>query len=438
MLETVDHFIDRNAERVLTPQEIEGLEKPHRVNTYVEMTEDGPVVITRTQHTMGKDGSGGGMKLKEVGRDMPLDEMKRLSAIESLGLGTLMTLKSLLATIKLPEGYGNDVGGAKAVGLVPEGYLAEEKIAPILEGYTVTQYESGLIGVGIDRHAPDMRTGPFHMNLMARKLVDHTGRPIERAAFSGKSLEEEGLEGREIATAQGMVHTLANHLKTMEIDDPSTVSVSVQGAGNVGFHFARLASEQLGVKIMGISSRTKAIFARDARQPLIVGNADALHANVKVENGEFVWFDEAVCEERADPDDLYDLKTTVFTFAAMPDAVSAKNMRRIKAKILLEGANNPLDVEATDYYIANKQAVISGILANMAGFVGSNIEYNQNVRGMHWEEVLVLDALKGIIDEAYQKVAAEAEDQYNFVDPAYSAAIKEWRRTRYGSPVGAY
>lgn len=424
MIEAVQDRINRNARDIFTQAELEQLETPQAVHEYSTESPDGPVTIVRTQHRIGHDGSGGGFKLVEVAPGLNPEEMIRRNRQNSLGLATLMTLKGNIVDLDLPGGIGNDFGGAKGEGFVPVGTLKPENLhkkAAILREYVTTQYDKGVLGLGIDRHAPDMNTGAPDMDMMAERLVELSADDRARAAFSGKSVEAGGLEGRDIATGQGMVYTLERHLEALGLN-PEGMTVAVQGAGNVGEHFARLAREQLGVKIVGISDRNKAIVSA-------TGDSIDFDKIQFADKGIRSW-DEDRYKKLDTPDDLLDAEVDVLVFAAAPDVITEEraNKERIRAPIILQGANNPMDSQAIDYYLANGKVVIADILANAGGFIASNFEYNQGMTGDKWTEKMVLSALKHAMYAAHDRTYAEAIDMKNarnMVDAAFSVAIKK-------------
>lgn len=419
MIEAVQRRIETNAQRLFTAEEIDELYEPQRVNEYARITEMGPIVAARTQHRMGEDGSGGGFKIVETEGGLSVVEMVRRTREQSLGLGTLMTLKGDLVHLDLPDGHGNDFGGAKGVMMVPEGMLSNRKaMNTVLGDYVAEQHGKGALGIRIDRHAPDMNTGAQDMDHMAKTLRKITGDERSIAAFSGKSIEAGGLEGREIATAQGLVFTLAKHLETLGMN-PADSTVAVQGSGNVGYHFARLAAEQLGVKIVGISDRNRAVVT-DRAHPIRMDDT------VRFENRMISSWDEDQHGSFANPDDLLGMEVDILVFAAAPDTITeAKgNKQQLKAKVILQGANNPMDGEAIDYLIDNRVSVVADVLGNAGGFVASNFEYNQGMTGIHWTERMAIAALQRVMEDAYDRVRDEADNVYDFTNPAFSVALK--------------
>lgn len=433
MIKSVQERIARNAEAIFTPEETKGLYGPAAMHEYMAETEAGTVIATRTQHRMGRDGSGGGFKIVEAAPGMTLKEMRQQSRAQALGLATLMTLKGDLLDLHgmLPGGVGEDFGGAKGVMYVPAGSLASRRVMdPILRDYVVVQAGKGVLGPGIDRHAPDMNTGPIDMAVMARALADLTGDEHAIAAFSGKPPEYGGVEGRDIATGQGLVFTLANHLGALG-HDPHETTVAVQGSGNVGYHFARLAMQQLGVKIVGMSDRNRAIVT-DARHPLRID--ETIRFKDRLISG---WDDERH-EHLDDPDDMLGIDADVFMFGAMPNVVTQekRNMEQVKARTLLLGGNNPLDSAAIDYYLADGRSVVADVMGNAGGFMVSNVEYNQGMTKESWVEVLVIKALQRAMDDAYGRVLAEAGgNPLNMVDPAFRVALKRRYERDHGGSV---
>lgn len=427
MIEAVQDRMYRNAQNLLTPQELIKLEEPEDVHIYVADSPDGMVTAVRMQHRLGRDGSGGGFKMMEVDSDLPIEERLRRNQQHALGLATLMTLKGNLVELDLPGGFGNDFGGAKGEMYVPRGTLVSpEKRAAIFREYVEKQYAAGALGLGIDRHAPDMNTGPWEMDAGADRLREIIGDDRGGAAFSGKSLENGGLEGREIATGLGMVYMLENHLQTLQ-RNPRGMTAAVMGSGNVGYHFAKLAKELLGVEIMGISDRDRAVVG-DSNRPL------QLDDSIKFENRSIGWWDEDKHRQLAHPDDLLEAEVDIFVFAAAPDVVTAEkgNIGRLKAGIILEGANSPLDNTATDYYMAEGKDIIPDILANGAGYVMSNFEYNQGQTRHKWEKSLAIATLHQVMNIAYENVhntGVDLGDERNLKDAAFSHALKrQWEK----------
>lgn len=433
MLETVQGLIARNARETLTPEEIAELEEPDRIHPYYQDTEDGPVVAARVQHRIDTDGSGGGFKMVEVNGDMSPEDMQRMARIQALGLATLMSFKGEvidLSQLAMPDRIGEDVGGAKGVMLVPRGTLSSpEKRKERFGDFVLVQAKREAIGIGIDRIAPDMNTDSELMDHGAQLLIGLTKDERSRAAFSGKSIEAGGLPTRERATAQSLVYTLANQLEAMG-RDPRKTTIAIQGSGNVGYYVAKLAEEQLGVKIVGMSDRYKAI-AGSAAVPLRIDES------ITFANREIATWNDELYQVLQNPDDLFAIEADVFIFAGPPDSITAEkgNIDDVAAEIFLEGANNPLDLVAIDHNRKKGKKIIPGILGNAGGFVDSNQEYNQGVTGIIRPENVATQALRRAIDDGYARVFQESGgDLTDLVDAAYRLGIKSRYERDHSGP----
>lgn len=414
--DVVERF-NRNASGILTPDEQNRIMTPVANHTYSAPGVD----IVRVQHRLGEDGSGGGFKIIE---GVATPDRLRAIAEQAGGLAAAMTIKGAVldGLLNLPEAKGNDFGGAKGVGLVAPGTLdSRERLEAMLEGYVRHQSDKGALGLGIDRHAPDMNTGDLEMDLMARILAEHTGDPSAIAAFSGKSLEAGGLPGRDIATGWGLAIIFRRHLEALG-RDPRNTTVAVQGSGNVGEHFARFA-EGFGANILGMSDSYHAV-AANGSGPLRIGGEDP---TITFANRGIARWDEDHYKTLEKPDDLLEMDVDVLVFAGPVDTVTAErgNIKKPRAKILMKGANNPLDTEAIDYHLNEGRSIVADTLGNGAGFAASNIEYNQGISGSQWTEPEIKAKLEIVLNEAYDRVYKEGgEDPMDMVNPAFRVSAQ--------------
>ena len=102
----------------------------------------------------------------------------------------------------------------------------------------------------------------------------------------------------------------------------------------------------------------------------------------------------------------FEQECDVLVLAAMENQVTEKNMKNIKAKIVLELANGPTTAEADEHLKEKGVVVIPDILANAGGVTVSYFEWVQNQAGYYWteEEVdiklkrIMVDSLKRILD----------------------------------------
>jgi glutamate dehydrogenase/leucine dehydrogenase len=120
-------------------------------------------------------------------------------------------------------------------------------------------------------------------------------------------------------------------------------------------------------------------------------------------------------------DDLFELDADVLVPAALENQITADNARRIKARIVTEGANGPTTPEAHRVLHDRNVFVIPDILANAGGVTVSYFEWVQDRYGYFWEEVEVNTRLEKKMREAFAAVL-HAAGRYN-VDMRTAAYI---------------
>ncbi|HLI29902.1 MAG TPA: glutamate dehydrogenase, partial [Terriglobia bacterium] len=189
--------------------------------------------------------------------------------------------------------------------------------------------------------------------------------------------------------------------------------VIVQGFGNVGSQAARLMHEA-GYKIIGVADVHGGVFN--------VGGLDihALLAHAQKEKtvkdfpgGEPIGSAE-ILEQDCD----------VLLPAATESVINSHNASRIKASILVEGANSPTTAPADDILFERGVFVIPDILANAGGVTVSYFEWVQDRQGYFWSETDVNKRLKQIQAAAFDDVVQYGENHnVNNRIAAYMLAI---------------
>ena len=191
---------------------------------------------------------------------------------------------------------------------------------------------------------------------------------------TGKPVGLGGSLGRDAATGRGvMVATLAA-LKKMNID-PKNATAIVQGFGNVGSHTVRLLSEQ-GIKVKGISDHTAAFFNENG-----INIQEAL-AYAKSNAGVLKGFKGG----KEVGDEFLTENVDILIPAAIQNVITEDNADKIKAKLIVEGANGPTTAEADAILQDKKIIVVPDILANGGGVTVSYFEWVQNNSGHYWPE----------------------------------------------------
>jgi glutamate dehydrogenase/leucine dehydrogenase len=303
---------------------------------------------------------------------------------EVRALATLMSLKCAVS--------GIPYGGAKGGVVVDPSKLNEDELKALSIEYAklITPY----IGPWKDVPAPDVNTNGQIMAWMLEAYEKKIGMRAP-ATFTGKPLELGGSLGRTEATGQGGVFVLEAYAKSHKIN-PKTSTVAIQGFGNVGFWFAKLAME-LGFKVTAVSDSSSAIYNSKGI------DVDKLGA-FKERGGAFKDVSLKRGEKLITNDELFELPVTFLIPAALENSINKDNMKKISAKVILEMANGPTTSEADKYLFEKKVDVIPDILANAGGVIVSYFEWVQNLHGYRWSKERVNAELKETITKAFSDI----------------------------------
>lgn len=327
-----------------------------------------------------------------------------VSREEVQALATLMTIKCAVAGLP----YGGGKGGV----VVNPKELTREELEKLSRAYA--RAISTFIGPELDVPAPDVNTNPKIMEWMldefikfktvktSLNLLKSAKKNLSylRAAFTGKPVELGGLLGRTEATGRGGVIVLQALLSKLK--NSGNLTVAVQGYGNVGYYFAKIATEE-GFKIIAVSDSKGAVLVNDGLDPVTT-------MNCKKEKGTVAgcYCKGSVCDIRfgrpISPESLLELPVDILVPAALENAINKENMKKIQAKIIVEMANGPVTEEAYEY-LTKKGVIISpDVLANSGGVTVSYLEWYQNMRNERWTEEKVNDKLKVMMEKAFESV----------------------------------
>lgn len=337
----------------------------------------------RIQHSSKRGPFKGGIRFHE---DVNLDEVRALA--------TLMSLKT--AAVGIPLG-----GGKGGVAFDPKLHDAKH-IEAVARAYV--QHLHSHIGPDKDVPAPDVNTNGQIVDWMVDEYEKLTG-DDSKASFTGKTLENGGSEGREAATGRGGVIALREYIAAHP-ELPKPLTVAVQGIGNVGFFFAQIAEAELPVRIVAASDSKRTLAVRDF-QATTLGLS---FKNIAFRKGvlDDIEVDGTVFVER---DDILELDVDVLVCAALGDAVTAGNADAIKANVIVELANGPVDDAAYQALTARGVESIPDIIANAGGVIVSYLEWKQNREGEHWNEAKVNRELDTILTKATRKMLDRAKKE---------------------------
>lgn len=329
-------------------------------------------------------------------------------------LATLMTLKSAGAHIPF--------GGAKGGVAVNPHELTSQEIEELSRDYARQLVPH--IGPDTDIPAPDVNTNGQIMDWMVDEYSLYSG-DTTKASFTGKSLANGGSVGRIEATGRGGVIILREILKRNNWQD-WPLTVAVQALGNVGSNFARVAQKEQpdwrlvnATEINGGPVNMQGLKAKKLIKHRAKGNDIANFP----------------APERVDADGIFDLDVDVLVLSAMENAITRKNVDRIKAKIILELANGPVTDEARQELIDRGVIVVPDILANAGGVTGSYFEWLQNKTSQAWTRKQYNRQLEKYLVRATNAVWDEYQHGLpSLVDATMAAALRQFIR-RKANPV---
>ncbi|QSP95828.1 Glu/Leu/Phe/Val dehydrogenase [Marinobacter salinisoli] len=280
-------------------------------------------------------------------------------------------------------------GGAKGGIQVDPKCLSRLELERLSRGYIRAFYD--VIGPDRDIPAPDVNTNETIMGWMADEYAEITRRKVP-AIITGKPIGLGGSQGRTAGTGRGALHVLeawAKHTDQRRED----MTVAVQGFGNAGYHFARLAREA-GYRIVALSDSQGAIYADQGLDPEPIWQ----HKNEARELKGMVYCESSVCEEsgvdQISQEELLALDVDVLVLAALENVITTDNVGDVRAGAILEIANGPVTADADQQLEKQGVTVLPDILANAGGVMVSYLEWVQNRTGDYWREDYINDRLE--------------------------------------------
>jgi glutamate dehydrogenase (NAD(P)+) len=305
---------------------------------------------------------------------------------EVRGLANLMTWKAAL--VKIP------FGGAKGGIACDPKKLSRTEVERLTRAYT--EHLGDNIGPYYDVPAPDVNTNAQIMAWIFDEYAkSHSNCSL--AVVTGKPLEIGGSEGREEATGRGVVVVVCELLKDLKLH-AAQQRVIIQGFGNVGSHAARILYEEIGAKIIAISTVEGAAYNKNGLNITELYKYQALNATIK-------GFPES---EWMSNEDMMLQECDILIPAALAGSVNEEVAKKTTAKIVVEAANAPVTIEADKILNDRGIYVIPGILANPGGVIVSYFEWVQNLQQLYWTREEVLARLEKILVDAYKRTYASS------------------------------
>jgi len=344
----------------------------------------------RVQHSMARGPCKGGIRYAP---DVTLDEVRALAS--------WMTWKC--AVVNIP------FGGAKGGVICDPKTMSRSELERMTRRYTSEIIE--FIGPEKDVPAPDVNTNEQTMAWIMDTYSMHMRQTVT-SVVTGKPLNIGGSQGRIEATGRGVRVACDESLRylNMAVDGCRVV---IQGFGNVGSNAARLMQDK-GYKIVGVAERDGGLYNHsgiDIHQLL----------EYKYRNNTILGFRGA---EAMPSDELLVSDCEILIPAATENVITSRNAEKIRARIVVEGANGPTTAVADEILSAKRIFIVPDILANAGGVTASYFEWVQDRQGYFWKESAVNEQLEEILRNSFEDVVryAEAHDVNNRI-AAYMLAI---------------
>ena len=354
---------------------LETLKRPKRI-----LTVDVPIQLDngtvahfegyRVQHNTSRGPGKGGVRFHQ---DVTLSEVMALSA--------WMSIKN--AGVNLP------FGGAKGGIRVDPRHLSLGELERITRRYTS---EIGvIIGPTKDIPAPDVNTDDRVMAWMMDTYSMNEG-STTTGVVTGKPIALGGSLGRREATGRGVFTVGMEAAQHLDLDTAGA-RLAVQGFGNVGAIAAQLFVEA-GAKLVAVQDHTDTLYNPAGLDVAL------LQAHVKATGG-VAGFSSG---ERIPPAHFWEVDCDILIPAALEQQITEVNAHKIRARMIIEGANGPTTPQADDILAERNILVVPDVIANAGGVTVSYFEWVQDFSSFFWSEDEINSRLVKIMRDAFAHI----------------------------------
>ncbi|MGH7407140.1 MAG: Glu/Leu/Phe/Val family dehydrogenase [Candidatus Methylomirabilales bacterium] len=345
----------------------------------------------RVQHDNSFGPTKGGIRYHP---DVNLDEVTALAM--------LMTWKCAL--MGLP--YGGAKGGVRCTPTA----MSQGELERMTRRYTSEIVL--IIGPDLDIPAPDVYTNEQTMAWMMDTYSMQRGITVP-GVVTGKPVLLGGSLGRRESTGRGVAFVTADAARELRIG-LAGATVAVQGKGNVGGVAARLLHEA-GCRVVGLSDSKGGIYNDKGLDiPRVLRHLQ--------EGGRFADLPDG---DKITNAELLVLPVDILIPAALEGAIHEGNADRIRAKLIVEGANGPTAAAADRILEGKGIRMVPDILANAGGVTVSYFEWVQDLQFYFWREEEINQRLKELMAAAFRRVwDYAAEQKISMRLAAMSLAVK--------------
>lgn len=275
-----------------------------------------------------------------------------VSATEAVRLARAMTLKNSAAGLRH--------GGGKSV------IYGDPRMDRFQKEKLIRFFAQAIRNVDEYIPGPDMGTDEACMAWIEDEIDRAVGLP---SAIGGIPLDEIGATGFGLSCCVDVAKDYCD----LSLEGARIV---VQGFGSVGRHAARFLVEK-GAVLVGAADSTGSIYRGDGLD---------VWALIEQKNNEKS-FAESHRGEILDRDAVIDMECDIWIPAARPDVLNKENVDRLKARLVVQGANIPLTLEAEERLFQKGVLVIPDFIANAGGVICAAVEYHGGIQSAAFQTI---------------------------------------------------
>lgn len=314
---------------------------------------------------------------------------------ETVELARLMTLKTAISDIEF--------GGGKTGINVSWDYMYElynrkpidiefEKIVRL----DIVEYFAQMYRDTFKQHiyipAPDLGTGPEEMAFIYNETLDP-------ASVTGKPEGVHGwLPGRREGTGYGCAFITKRFLQEFLDKEVKGATIAIQGFGNVGSNLVKYLYEE-GAKIVGITDLYGGVYDEKGIDiPALI--------EYSKKNGTILGFS----SNNLKNEELFSLPVDVLIPAATGNVIDEKIAKKIKAKGIIEAANNPITLDGMKIIKKKRIPVIPDIIANSGGVIASMEEYSRSLSALKTKKEEVFSIIEEKLQQGFESSLKLSEE----------------------------
>jgi glutamate dehydrogenase len=355
------------------------MKEPMRMLTVripIKMDDGSTKIFTgfRAQHNDAVGPTKGGVRFHP---DVTETEVKALSIWMSLKAGI----------VNLP--YGGGKGGI----ICDPRNMSFPEVERLSRGYV--RAISQIVGPTKDIPAPDVLT---NSQIMAWMMDEYSRiKEFDSPGFiTGKPIVLGGSHGRESATAKGVTICIREAAKRRGIELQGA-RIVIQGFGNAGSFLAKFMHDA-GALVVGISDVQGALY-----------DPEGLDIDYLLDRRDSFGTVSNLFKNTISNQELLEMDCDILVPAAIENQITEHNADRIKASIIVEAANGPTTMKATEMLYNRGILLVPDVLASSGGVTVSYFEWVQNNQGYYWTEEEVETRLEKVMIAAFENVYRVAQ-----------------------------